>query len=151
MGHPHERDWETLERMSADVIALWQGTRRAVVHLPLGVGHHVDHQLVFMLAGALRQAGIEVWHYEDFPYVAREPHALELRLAAVGAAYPARIVDVTAHVEQRLVPMALYTSQLEPTFARVGPYRDVTLAYAGSVVGCPGRYAERLWSLDRNH
>lgn len=148
MNHVQPGDWETLTRLSAELVERWRATPRAVVYLPLAIGHHVDHQLVFMTSGALRDAGAEVWHYEDFPYVYRERHALELRLAELGARYRPRIVDVTEHIEKRLTAIALYANQIEATFGKIGPYRDVTLTYAASVAAASGRYAERLWTLD---
>ncbi len=150
MNHVQPGDWELFERLSAHAVELWRRTARAVVYLPLGIGNHIDHQLVFMLAGALRQAGAEIWHYEDFPYVAREPRALGLRLAELGAPYRSRTVDITAQIERRLEATALYGSQMTSTFRNVGPYREVTMRYASSVAGAEHRYAERLWALDRD-
>jgi LmbE family N-acetylglucosaminyl deacetylase len=150
MNHVKPGDWELVQRVSERVVAMWRRTPNAVVYLPLAVGNHVDHQFAFMLAGPLRTAGAEVWHYEDFPYVAREPRALGLRLAELGAPYRSRVVDISQHIEDRLAATALYGSQLESTFGKVGPYRDVTMHYAASVATDGVRHAERLWTLDHS-
>ena len=61
------------------------------VYAPLGIGSHVDHQLVFNAAASLADAGWEVWLYEDIPYALRDG-ALERRAEAeaeLGARLPA--------------------------------------------------------------
>jgi anti-anti-sigma factor len=46
------------------------GTR---VFVPLGVGSHVDHQLVFEAGRHLASEGVEVYAYEDCPYAIHTP------------------------------------------------------------------------------
>src|SRR5687768_4997032 len=38
------------------------------IYAPLGVGKHVDHQLVHLAAQELARGGWDVWFYEDIPY-----------------------------------------------------------------------------------
>lgn len=40
---------------------------------PIGIGHHVDHQITAQVAVRLASAGVPLLFYEDFPYVA-DPH-----------------------------------------------------------------------------
>src|SRR5215211_5915917 len=53
------------------------------IYAPLGVGKHVDHQIVHLAGQELARRGWEVWFYEDIPY-ALKPMALDARLAEVG-------------------------------------------------------------------
>jgi LmbE family N-acetylglucosaminyl deacetylase len=54
--------------------------KEAFLISPLGLGNHVDHQLVRAAVNDLRT---EVWYYEDYPYVLRCEGELE-RLASDG-------------------------------------------------------------------
>jgi LmbE family N-acetylglucosaminyl deacetylase len=54
--------------------------KEAALISPLGLGNHVDHQLVRAAVNDLRAA---VWYYEDYPYVLRCEGELE-RLASDG-------------------------------------------------------------------
>src|SRR5215208_3138240 len=55
------------------------------IYAPLGVGKHVDHQIVHLAARELARRGWDVWFYEDIPY-ALKPMALDARLAEVRSA-----------------------------------------------------------------
>src|SRR3954447_23202548 len=64
------------------------------IYAPLGVGKHVDHQIVHLAAQELAIRGWDVWFYEDIPY-ALNPMALGARLAEVRAIAP---LEPVAHV-----------------------------------------------------
>ena len=73
-----------MEQVRARLQALVDdGCRRVVA--PLGVGHHVDHQVAHAAARRLR--GAEVLYYEDAPYVLT-PYQLGRRLDRLGLAVP---------------------------------------------------------------
>jgi LmbE family N-acetylglucosaminyl deacetylase len=61
------------------------------LHVPLGIGQHIDHHLAFRTGRLLRPNPanpLAVFFYEDIPY-ALIPHALDYRLRAIGfAAFP---------------------------------------------------------------
>src|SRR3954468_7794624 len=64
------------------------------IYAPLGVGRHVDHQIVHLAGQELAGRGWDVWFYEDIPYALR-PMALGARLAEVRAIAP---LEPVAHV-----------------------------------------------------
>src|SRR5262249_26817718 len=79
-GDPVRRD-PLLARATALCVLLADRSPGALFYAPLGIGGHVDHQLVHRAA----VRGIEphrVGFYEDFPYAA-EPGAVDGRLAEV--------------------------------------------------------------------
>lgn len=90
--------------------------RRAKIYAPLGIGRHVDHQIV--CAAALRAVPRERgFFYEDVPYVftagAREARVAELRGMGFDfqrAGRPARVN------EKKFVAVEAYESQREPLF-----------------------------------
>ena len=88
------------------------------IYAPLGVGRHVDHQIVHQAAADLAAAGWDVWFYEDIPY-ALKPGALRSRLEEASAV---RHVELAARVPARaawdakLDAILSYPSQLETVF-----------------------------------
>ena len=137
---------------------------RVRVFAPLGVGRHVDHQLVFWAA---RQLGPRygVLFYEDYPYTAW-PNALASRLKSLDVSSlqirnpqsairnpSARIVDISDLIGVKIAAIARYKSQLGVLFGGGGEampgavraYAQSVARRAGGVEGAP--YAERFWQL----
>ena len=124
------------------------------IYAPLGVGKHVDHQIVHLAAHELAGRGWDVWFYEDIPY-ALKPMALDARLAEIRATSQldpvARIPARTAW-DQKIDAILRYPSQLETVFQQyvgVGTTREeisqALSAYAARAGD--GTEAERFWRL----
>lgn len=136
------------------------------VYLPLGVGGHVDHQLMRRVGMALlaersdwvmpgpRWTGC-VTFYEDFPYAYwREFARLEdLPAGALGSipsdvALAPEYAPVTDVVERKIRGIALYESQIDRLFGGVDQMADAVRAQAariGQLGAVPGG-AERYWA-----
>jgi LmbE family N-acetylglucosaminyl deacetylase len=135
---------------SLDLVDSPDATTR--IYAPLGVGKHVDHQIVHLAAQELATRGWDVWFYEDIPY-ALKPMALDARLAEVRATAPlepvARI-QAQSTWEQKIDAILRYPSQLETVFLQyvgVGTTReeiDEALAAYAARAG-DGAKAERFW------
>jgi len=77
-GHLHPGDAGVVARLREALMSdIPKGTS---LISPLGLGNHVDHQLV---REAVNDLGSAVWYYEDYPYVLRCEGELE-RLASGG-------------------------------------------------------------------
>jgi LmbE family N-acetylglucosaminyl deacetylase len=126
------------------------------IYAPLGVGKHVDHQIVHLAAKELAEQGWDVWFYEDIPY-ALKPGALDARLGEVRAT--TRLAPV-AHVpaqsvwDQKIDAILCYPSQLETVFLQyvgIGTTReeisDALSAYATQVGDSV--MVERFWGLNQ--
>lgn len=113
----------------------------AALYAPLGVGNHVDHQLVY---AAARAAGAEVAFYEDFPYVAT-PGALDQRMQALDGAFVPDLLVVDATLIRKIDAIEAYASQIGVLFGDVETMRRRVAAYAESLSPEGGAYAERLW------
>jgi LmbE family N-acetylglucosaminyl deacetylase len=124
------------------------------IYAPLGVGKHVDHQIVHLAAQELAGRGWDVWFYEDIPY-ALKPMALDARLAEIRATTQ---LEPVAHIpartawDQKIDAILCYPSQLETVFQQyvgVGTTREeisqALSAYAATAGG--GTEAERFWRL----
>lgn len=80
---------------------------------PLGLGNHVDHQLV---RAAAEQAFDDLLYYEDYPYVQREPESLAALLQPPEAWQSLLFPLSEAAVAARIEAIGAYQSQLGVLF-----------------------------------
>jgi LmbE family N-acetylglucosaminyl deacetylase len=122
---------------------------RVRVFAPLGVGHHVDHQLVFWAARRLGPR-FGVLYYEDYPY-ASKPGALDRRLQELNMPMRPRLTPISELIGLKIAAITRYKSQLEMLFgssqAMPGAVRDYARWVAASAQGRAGEYAERVWYM----
>lgn len=133
--------------------ALGQLPQADAIVAPLGVGSHVDHQVV--RRAAEKAFGDRLAYYEDFPYVRK--------LFALGRALEHRRDwrEVTIELEKenldaRKRAIGAYRSQLAPLFGDAARMHKAVDRYARRIGGRgwskgPSRGGERLWyrRLDR--
>ncbi len=120
---------------------------RIRVFAPLGVGRHVDHQLVFLAARRLGPRYGALF-YEDYPYAVR-PGALASRLEELDTPSQARITSITDLIGVKIAAIARYKSQLEVLFGNSEAMPSAVKAYAETLAGTSGNvgHAERYWRL----
>ncbi len=86
-----------------------------VVHAPLGLGNHVDHQLVRDMgkAIALWRPNISLYFYDDYPYSLKGQHVIKAAANAleVDVARTLRPVD-SAAIDAKIAAVGCYNSQL---------------------------------------
>jgi LmbE family N-acetylglucosaminyl deacetylase len=121
---------------------------RVRVFAPLGVGNHVDHQLVFWAARSLPPR-YGVLFYEDYPYAAKEG-ALQARLDILSqvlqASWQPRIVPISEQIGIKIAAIARYKSQLGVLFGSSEAMPGALRAYSQAVGASGGvAYAERFW------
>lgn len=124
---------------------------RVRVFAPLGVGYHVDHQLVFMAAQRLGPR-YGVLFYEDYPYASRAG-ALEKRLVELGLPVQARVMPISDLIGVKIAAIARYKSQLSALFGSDEAMPAAVRGYAQSVAGDAqvGQYAERVWHIEPSY
>ena len=122
---------------------------RVRVFAPLGVGHHVDHQLVFWAARRLGPR-FGVLFYEDYPYAAK-PGMLDSRLRELNMPVRPRLTPISELIGLKIAAIARYKSQLDVLFgsseAMPGAVRDYARWVAASSGASGVQYAERVWHL----
>ncbi len=139
------------------------------VYFPLGVGNHVDHQLLREVGIALLEEGRRwvmpgpeytgiVTFYEDFPYAWWNDFGrLEDLPAGALDSLPADVslwpsfADISDQVERKISGITLYRSQLPNLFGDRKKMAESVRAYGvkvGALGGLPGM-AERYWSSVR--
>jgi hypothetical protein len=117
------------------------------LHAPLGVGRHVDHQIVHLAARQLLAQGYRLAFYEDYPY-AEEPASTESALAANGAGnwrletIPLDAADLVAKVSA----LGYYRSQMSILFGSAEKMSSRVWAFAANRSPEAG-LAERIWWL----
>ena len=144
---PEERR-ELAPRIAAEVrrIAREAGARGPVrVFAPLGVGNHVDHQIVFS-AARLLPPRYGVLFYEDYPY-SMKPGALESRLRHLvgsGLTLELRATQITDLIGVKIAAIMRYKSQLPILLGSSEAMPGAVRAYGEAVAGGAG-YGERFW------
>jgi LmbE family N-acetylglucosaminyl deacetylase len=136
------------------------------VYLPLGVGDHVDHQLVRETGVALLELGRRwvmpgpeyagiVTFYEDFPYAWWNDFRQLADLPAGALAGLPRDVglspeyaDITETVERKVQGLNLYESQLDRLFGGKAAMGEAVRGHGMKVASLGGRpgLAERYWA-----
>ena len=120
---------------------------RVRVFAPLGVGHHVDHQLAYLATRRLPpRYGLA--YYEDYPYAAKQG-ALLARLQELDLPMQGRIVSISELLGVKIAAIARYKSQLPVLFGSSDAMPAAVRAYTQTVAAAGGStsitHAERFW------
>jgi len=118
----------------------------STLYVPLAIGNHVDHQIVYQVGQILAARGLRVLGYEDFPYAILGDER-ERRLAAIGTALgEPELVPIAATLPRRIAAIAAYRTQLPTIFRFTDDWPGAVTAWAGEVGGDRSA-AERFWPL----
>ena len=144
-GAVDRTDLSIEEQIAAIVLEIRSRAPLAVIYAPLGIGHHVDHQLVCSAADRLVQQQTNVKFYEDFPYVTSRG-ALQNRQQELGLKMEEELVEVGAQIPQKIEAIAKYRSQVPGLFGSEEKMRQVVEGYSGALrTQYPGIHIERYW------
>jgi LmbE family N-acetylglucosaminyl deacetylase len=133
------------EQIAALLLEIRSRSPMAALYAPLGVGHHVDHQIVCSAADRLTQQQANVKFYEDFPYVATAG-ALEDRQRELKISMEPELVEVSAQIPQKIEAITMYRSQVPQLFGTEERMRQTVETYSGSIRRTyPGIKIERYW------
>ena len=130
--HPSE------ERLIVDLARFFSSlpdARRVVA--PMAIGNHVDHQLV--RTAAERVWGASLLYYEDYPYVQRDPQALERILQPTHQWRSYLITLSHSALVARIEAVGSYQSQISSLFNTSGQMEAAVTRHAARTGG------ERLW------
>jgi LmbE family N-acetylglucosaminyl deacetylase len=139
-------DFPLEERLATILQEVLERAPTATLYAPLGIGHHVDHQLCCSAAYRLAQPGANVKFYEDFPYVATVG-TLERRVRELGGVLEPELVEVSGALRLKEEAIAAYTSQVPQLFGSVPKMERAVEDYMGSLRATyPGIEIERYWA-----
>lgn len=145
-GEVNPNDLWIDKQLSQDLLTLQNRLPDAAWYVPLGIGRHVDHQLVSSAADRLIQHGSTVYLYEEFPYVL-QPKALDARLNELGGSFEPALVEMSEMLPFRLEAADLYTSQVQNTFANREEMHRLMSEYTHSLRPVETVYLERYWTV----
>lgn len=141
----HPSDLGIDKQLSQDLLTLQERLPDAVWYAPLGVGRHVDHQIVCSAADRLAQRGVKVNFYEDFPYVLSEG-ALESRLQELGGSLEPGLVEMSEMLPLRIEAADMYSSQTALNFGSEEAMHTAMQSYTHSIRPVETVYLERYWT-----
>jgi len=130
-GEVHPAEEYLIMELAAQLAAL-PLTQGGTVYAPLGVGHHVDHQITRRAAEA---SGHTLTYYEEFPY-AEVSQAVQAALGKRRGQAELVLLSEQA-LEAKIAAVACYRSQLGTFWANVAEIAAAIRAFA-----------ERYWILD---
>ena len=144
-GDVHAADLPLDEELAALLLNIHERAPQAVIYAPLGIGHHVDHQLLCSAADRLAQRRLNVKFYEDFPYVTQQG-TLEVRQRELGIPMEPQLVEVSGTMRHKEEAVAQYTSQVPRLFGTQENMLKALQTYGGSLRRTyPGIQLERYW------
>lgn len=151
-NHGYDSD-ETLfgELLPGDLPAIAQVTEQLrefgadEYYVPLGVGNHVDHQLVHRAGRRLAGQGFSVWAYADLPYALDEATYGRKQVANAGG--EARTLFFSdAAFERKWAAVSCYQSQLPTIFRDMADPRAAFERHHRRVGN--GQLAEQVWRVE---
>jgi len=144
-GEVNPADLGIDQQLAQELLTLQERLPDAVWYAPLGVGRHVDHQIVCSAADRLAQRGVKVNFYEDFPYVLKEG-ALEARQQELGMSLEPALVEMSEMLPLRIEASSMYTSQTGPNFGSEEAMQTATKKYTHGIRPVETVCLERYWT-----
>ena len=145
-GEVNNADLAIDHQLAQDLVTLAERLPDAVWYAPLGIGRHVDHQIVSSAADRLVQRGTRVYLYEEFPYVLKAG-AREARIQELGEALEPALVEVSEMLPYRLEAADMYTSQIGPNFGDQATMHKAMETYAHAIRPVETICLERYWTV----
>ncbi|HLI69348.1 MAG TPA: PIG-L family deacetylase [Ktedonobacteraceae bacterium] len=146
-GEVHPDDRWIDEQLAETLVNLRKRLPDTVWYAPLGIGRHVDHQIVCSAADRLTEMGARVHLYEDFPYVVRQSGALTERLEEFGYALEPELVEMSEMLHLRQEAAAKYASQISVNFNDEANLFRTIATYAHSIRPVETVHLERYWAF----
>jgi len=144
-GDVHPADLWIDRELAQNLVALHDRLPDAVWYAPLGVGRHVDHQIVCSAVDRLIQRGANVKLYEDFPYILKEG-ALEERLKEFGGTLEPALVEMSEMLHLRQEASEMYSSQIQLNFPDKASMFQFMEDYSHGIRPVQTVHLERYWT-----
>ena len=137
--HPDDALGQNGEQGLAEQLAGLIPPNHRLIYAPLGVGRHVDHQIVHTATRWLREQGCRLAYYEDYPYAAIKED-LQAALKFEENSWQATIIPLSeAALEAKIEAVASYESQLSTFYSDRADMENAVRRFTKSTGG------ERVW------
>lgn len=144
-GGVHPADLSIDKELAHNLVTLHDRLPDAVWYAPLGVGRHVDHQIVCSAIDRLIQRGANVKLYEDFPYVLTKG-TLEDRLQEFGNSLEPALVEMSEMLHLRQEASEMYSSQIQLNFPDKASMYQYMEDYSHGIRPVQTVHLERYWT-----
>jgi len=144
-GEIHPDDLELVTEMAHHLINLAEYLPDTIWYAPLGVGRHIDHQIVCSVAELLIQSKANIKLYEDFPYVA-EANELNERLQEFSGISKPELVEISTILPTKQKASEMYASQIKLNFGERESMYKMMEFYSQSVQPGQAVFLERYWT-----
>lgn len=118
-------------------------------YFPLGIGHHVDHIIMYEVGQLFQKDGYDVLFYEDFPYAIRDNN-FEQRRTELPAFQSVIIPLSKEELDLKIEAFLYYRSQVSMLFKTFDNVPKTFLDFAHSISQDGQSYAERLWVNEKD-
>ncbi|HEY8291969.1 MAG TPA: PIG-L family deacetylase [Thermomicrobiales bacterium] len=146
-GTPRAVEIGLVDLIGDEIRRLPEWADDGTVFVPLGIGEHVDHQIMFAVGRLLAEHGARVFAYEDCPYAIHTPAGLDRRLREVeGEIGPPMPVAIGTTLERRIAAIFAYRSQVPVIFRFTTDVSGAVSDFARKIGGPLGP-AERFWPV----
>ncbi len=144
-GDVHPADLSIDKELAQNLITLHDRLPDTVWYAPLGIGRHIDHQIVCSAVDRLIQRGANVKLYEDFPYTLTKG-ALEDRLQEFGNTLEPALVEMSEMLHLRQEASEMYSSQIQLNFPDKTSMYQYMEEYSHSIRPVQTVHLERFWT-----
>jgi LmbE family N-acetylglucosaminyl deacetylase len=144
-GKVHPADHVIDRQLAKLLIDLQSRLPDAVWYAPMGIGRHVDHQLVCSAADRLVERDAKVYFYEDFPYVTRDG-ALQRRTEELGSHFEPNFVEMSEYLPVRQEAAAVYSTQITNNFSDKEAMFQLIDRYSHNIRPVETIHLERYWT-----
>jgi LmbE family N-acetylglucosaminyl deacetylase len=144
-GDVHPADATIDRQLAADLLALQERLPDAAWYAPLGVGRHVDHQIVCSAADRLAQRGAKVYYYEEFPYILQAGN-LDARKQELGVPFEPTLVEMSEMLPIRIAAAEMYPSQVSANFGNNEAIHRSMSDYTHNIRPIETVHLERYWT-----
>ena len=143
-GKIHPGDLWIEKQLAQELLTLYECQPGATWYVPLGIGLHVDHQIVFSAVSRLVELEANVKFYEDFPY-ARQESRLRKRLNELRLRLEPVDLEVSKTIHARQAAAEMYTSQVKLNFGNKDAMYKAIQDYTKSIHPQKDGHVERYW------
>ncbi len=144
-GEVHPGDMWIERQLAQDLLEIVGRFPDVVFYAPLGIGRHVDHQIVTSSVDRLVRHGTNVKFYEDFPY-ALQDGSLNTRLQELGGELDPAYVEMSEMLPLRLEASDCYASQTNLNFGDRARMHRVSEEYTHGIRPIQTVHLERYWT-----
>jgi LmbE family N-acetylglucosaminyl deacetylase len=144
-GERHPADDRLVEEIFEEIIGRDDITD-SNLYFPLGIGHHVDHIIMFEVGVMILERGYDVQFYEDFPYTIQKDN-FEARRQELPGFEPVTILLSEDEMDAKIEAFLYYRSQVPMLFKDFDRVSEVFRRFGRSITQDEESFGERLWII----